>query len=44
VVGPDGQVRRRSRTFGEVIDSEGWEVDRPTGELPPHEGPGRGDR
>lgn len=26
VVGADGRVHQRSRTFGDVIDSEGWEV------------------
>lgn len=34
VVGPDGQVRRRSRTFGDVIDAEGWELAEDPGELP----------
>jgi UPF0716 protein FxsA len=26
VVGPDGTVRQRSRSVGEVIDTEGWDV------------------
>lgn len=34
VVGPDGQVRTRSRTVGEVIDAEGWELAEDPPELP----------
>ncbi|MFN7151919.1 MAG: FxsA family protein [Microthrixaceae bacterium] len=26
VVGPDGRVRQRTRTMGDVVDSDGWEV------------------
>lgn len=35
VVGADGRVRRRTRTFGDVIDSEGWEVGQEQNELRP---------
>jgi len=41
VVGADGRVRTRSRTVGEVIDAEGWDVDEASSELPlagPHSG------
>jgi UPF0716 protein FxsA len=35
VIGDDGRVRQRTRRFGEVIDSEGWEVEPEPDELPP---------
>lgn len=37
VVGPDGRVHQRSRRFGEVIESEGWDVGAEQGELPRHD-------
>jgi UPF0716 protein FxsA len=48
VVGADGRVRTRTRTTGQVIDAEGWDVGDERSELPaPHAqrpGPvGRGD-
>ena len=42
VVAPDGSVRTRGRSFGDVIDSEGWEVGAEPRELRP--GPTREDR
>lgn len=36
-VRPDGTVRARRTDVGEVIDSEGWEVDEAPGELPPED-------
>jgi UPF0716 protein FxsA len=40
VVGPDGRVRQRSRTMGDVIDSDGWDVGSEPSGLPvagPHD-------
>jgi UPF0716 protein FxsA len=34
-VGPDGSVRTRARQYGDVIDSEGWDVEREPDELGP---------
>lgn len=40
VIGPDGQRRTRTRTMGDVIDSEGWDVEADPPSLDPGDGQG----
>lgn len=42
VVDAEGRVRTESTTFGDVVDSDGWEIEDAPGELPRSQAPRRG--